>query len=98
DGQFEGDGKIAAGGQYEVRIAGRCRIPADASAAYLNVTAANAEDVGYLTVWPCDEQRPNTSNVNYRPGPAQPNSVLAKISLDGEGNVCIFSSARADVI
>jgi alpha-tubulin suppressor-like RCC1 family protein len=98
DGLFQGDGKIAAGGTYVVKIAGRCNIAGDASAAYLNVTAANAEAIGYLTVWPCDEQRPGTSNVNYQPGPAQPNGVLAKISLDGNGNVCIYSQARTDVI
>lgn len=98
DGLFEGDGKIDAGGTYVVSIAGRCNIADDASAAYLNVTAANAEAVGYLTVWPCDEPRPGTSNVNYQPGPAQPNSVLAKISLDGNGNICIYSQARTDVI
>jgi alpha-tubulin suppressor-like RCC1 family protein len=98
DGLFQGDGKIAAGGTYEVKVAGRCNIAGDASAAYLNVTAVNAEAIGYLTVWPCDEPRPGTSNVNYQPGPAQPNGVLAKISLDGNGNVCIYSQARTDVI
>ena len=98
DGLFQGDGKIEAGGFYKVTIAGRCNIADDASAAYLNVTAVNAEAIGYLTVWPCDEPRPGTSNVNYRPGPAQPNSVLAKISLDGNGDVCIYSQARTDVI
>ena len=98
DGLFEGDGKIEPGTFYKVKLAGRCNIAGDASAAYLNVTAVNAEATGYLTVWPCDKPRPGTSNVNYQPGPAQPNSVLAKISLDGNGDVCIYSLARTHVI
>lgn len=98
DGLFEGDGKIAPGGTYAVRVAGRCNIDAGASAAYLNVTAVNTEDFGFLTVWPCDEPRPIASNVNYGPGQISPNAVLSKVSLDGSGQVCIFSLARTDVI
>lgn len=98
DGLFEGDGKIAAGGTYAVTIAGRCNIAADASAAYLNVTAVNAEAAGFLTVWPCDQPRPNASNVNYQAGEVSPNAVLSKISLDGNGQVCIYSHARTDVV
>ena len=98
DGLFEADGKIAAGDTYAVRVGGRCNIASDASAAYLNVTAANAAAPGYLTVWPCDEPRPQASNVNYAPGQVQPNAVLSKISLDRNGQICIFSKAAADVI
>lgn len=98
DGLFEADGPIAAGGVYAVTIAGRCNITDDASAAYLNVTAVNPEDNGFLTVWPCDEPRPDTSNVNYSPGSTQPNGVLSKITLDGKGQVCIYSFARTNVI
>lgn len=98
DGRFEGDGKISAGGVYAVTIAGRCNIGADASAAYLNVTAVNPDASGFLTVWPCDEPRPDTSNVNYVPGSTQPNGVLSKITLDGKGQVCIYSFARTDVV
>lgn len=98
DGRFEADGKIAAGGVYSITIAGRCNVSGDASAAYLNVTAVNPEGTGYLTVWPCDAPRPDTSNVNYVPGGTQPNGVLSKITLDGSGRVCIYSFARTDVI
>lgn len=98
DGLFEGDGKIAPLGTYAVTIAGRCGIPAGAAAAYLNVTAFDPDDFGYLTVWPCDEQRPTTSNVNYSPGQTRPNAVLSKISLDAGGQICIFSRASSHVI
>ncbi|MDW3213399.1 MAG: hypothetical protein R8G01_05335 [Ilumatobacteraceae bacterium] len=98
DGLFAGDGKIAAGGMYAVRVAGRCNIDADASAAYLNVTAVNPEAPGFLTIWPCDQPRPTASNVNYQTGEVSPNAVLSKVSLDGDGQICIYSLARTDVI
>lgn len=98
DGLFEGEGKIAAGDTYAIDIAGRCNIPADATAAYLNVTALNAEGPGFLTVWPCDAPRPQASNVNYAPGQVQPNGVLSKVTLDGQGQICIYAFATTDVI
>ena len=98
DGLFRGDGKIAAGGVYAIRIAGRCNIPPGASAAYFNVTAVDPDDRGFLTVWPCDAERPTTSNVNYLAGQTQPNAVLSKISLDDDGQVCVFSKASTHVV
>jgi alpha-tubulin suppressor-like RCC1 family protein len=98
DGLFLGHGRLRAGETYAVTIAGRCNVAGDASAAYVNVTAVNPSTAGYLTVWPCDQPRPSASNVNYLPGAVQPNSVLAKISLDGQGQICIYSHAETHVI
>ena len=98
DGLFLGHGRLKAGATYAVAIAGRCNVSRDASAAYVNVTAVKPSNFGYLTVWPCDQPRPETSNVNYAPGAVQPNSVLAKISLDGKGQICIYSLAETHVI
>jgi alpha-tubulin suppressor-like RCC1 family protein len=98
DGLFLGHGRLRAGETYAVTIAGRCNVAGDASAAYVNVTAVYPSTFGYLTVWPCDKPRPAASNVNYLPGAVQPNSVLAKISLDGQGQICIFSLAETHVI
>lgn len=98
DHKFEGDGRIKAGDIYQVDIAGRCNVSDTASAVYLNVTAVNPSAPGFLTVWPCDEPRPDTSNVNYGPGEVQPNAVLSKVTLDTKGSICIFSLAETDVI
>mgnify|MGYP002682602072 CR=1 FL=1 len=46
---------------------------------------------GYLTVYPCGEDRPLASNVNYTAGAVVPNAVLAKVGVDGK--VCIFTLA-----
>lgn len=98
DGLFLGDGPISGGDTYTIDIAGRCNIPVAAVASYLNVTAVNAEGPGFLTVFPCDEANPRTSNVNYTGSAPQPNSVVSKFSLDGDGQICIFASATTDVI
>jgi alpha-tubulin suppressor-like RCC1 family protein len=98
DGLFQGDGAIPAGGTYAITIGGRCNIAPDASAAYLNVTAVFPEALGFLTVWPCDEPRPATSNVNYAAGEVRPNSVLSKVSLDNQGQICVFSLATTHIV
>ena len=40
-------------------------VPADAKAVSLNVTATGTTGAGYVTVYPCDAARPETSNLNF---------------------------------
>jgi hypothetical protein len=91
DGLFEGDGKIEPG-TYEVKIAGRCNIADDASAAYLNVTAVNAEAIGYLTVWPCDELR--RERATSTTGPARPSRTACWRRSASTARATSASSAR----
>jgi hypothetical protein len=55
-------GPVTAGESVTATLTG---IPADAAAAVVNVTAANATGNGYLTVWNCDGDAPGTSNGNF---------------------------------
>ena len=96
DGDFEGDGPIAAGGRVVLEVAGRGGVPADASAAVLNVGVVRPAEQGFLTIYPCDEERPLASNVNYGPDTTVSNGVNALISAEGE--VCVYSSKEANVI
>ncbi|MFK7917784.1 MAG: HYR domain-containing protein, partial [Ilumatobacter sp.] len=96
DGLFEGAGTLAAGKEVELQVAGRGGVPADATAVFLNVTAIRPDARGFLTIYPCTDDRPNTSNVNYAAGGIAPNAVLAKLSA--AGTVCVFSSATAHLI
>jgi hypothetical protein len=74
----------------------RVGVPADASAAVLNVTATNTWAPGYLTVWPDATPMPLASNVNVGgPGQSVANQVIARVT---NGVADIFSSAGADVI
>ena len=96
DGLFQGIGKQGAGATVELQVAGRGGVPGDAEAAFLNVTAIDPDGFGYVTVFPCGESRPLTSNINYTPSDVAPNSVFAKIGTDGK--VCIFTLAAAHLI
>jgi alpha-tubulin suppressor-like RCC1 family protein len=96
DGLFQGIGKQNAGATVELQVAGRGGVPDDAEAVFLNVTAIEPDGFGYVTVYPCGEPRPLTSNINYTPGDVSPNSVFAKIGVGGK--VCIFTLAAAHLI
>ena len=95
DGRARATGRVPAGGTIAVQIAGRGDIPADATAAMLNVTAISPTAAGFLTVHPCGTARPWTANVNYTAGDIAPNAVLAKIGTNGQ--VCIYSLADTDI-
>jgi len=69
--------------------------PTGATAAVVNVTAADPGDDGYLTVHPCGAAPPSTSNVNYRKG--EPSGALAVGGIDANGALCITSSATTDI-
>jgi hypothetical protein len=82
-------GTLPAGGVLSVPVA------AGATAAVLQATAVGHGSAGYLTVYPCG-QIPTASNVNYPPSGAS--SSAATVQLDSGGNVCVYTSAAADVI
>jgi hypothetical protein len=96
DGRFQGAGQAGWGATVALDVAGRGGVSVDAEFALLNVTAIRPTSRGYLTVFPCDERRPLASNVNFVGGDVRPNFVLAKLS--DTGTVCIFTSARTDIV
>ncbi|HWL43171.1 MAG TPA: hypothetical protein VNQ73_09520 [Ilumatobacter sp.] len=96
DGQYTGDGQLGDDDIYEIQVAGRGGVPSGTPAVLLNVTATGSFDAGYLTLFPCDQDRPHASNVNYLGGQTSPNAVLAKLS--NEGTVCVYAKAAAHVI
>ncbi len=96
DGQFQGTGAVGAGEVLALQIGGRAGVSPAAAAATLNVTAVGASGPGFLTVFPCDEDRPLSSNVNYLAGTVRSNGVFA--ALDDQGRACIFTLATVDII
>ena len=65
-------------------------------AAMLNVTVTAPRAAGFATVWPCDAERPATSNLNFAAGETVANAVLAKVS--SSGTVCITSNVAINTI
>jgi hypothetical protein len=60
------------------------------------VTVVSPDAAGFVTVYPCDVERPLASNVNFVAGQVVPNGVIAPVSANGE--VCIYSLAPTDVV
>ena len=61
----------------------------------LNVTVADADEPGFVTVYPCG-QRPTASNVNFVAGQIVANAVIAPVSADG--HVCFFANVATNLI
>ncbi len=80
---------IAARGTVAVPAAGRGGVPADAAGVIVNVTAVDADDDGYLVVYPCGQPVPGTSTVNVKAGQDVPN--LAFVPVGAGGAICVFS-------
>lgn len=88
--------RVRAGTPLRVDVTGAGLAPADASAVALHVAATGAAGEGFLTVYPCGEDRPLASTLNYRAGRTVGNSTYAKVGADGA--VCIYSLADTDVV
>ncbi|HEY1280091.1 MAG TPA: fibronectin type III domain-containing protein [Acidimicrobiales bacterium] len=92
-------GRLSAGTSraFDV-VAATGAAPAQVSAISMNLTATDADGPGYLTAWPCDQPRPDASNVNFNGGePGVPNHVIVPVAADG--TVCVLAGVSgADVI
>jgi len=88
--------RLVAKHSITVQVTGNAGIPAGATAAVFNVTAAAASASGFLSVSPEPTVTPGASNVNYSAGQASPNRVI--VPLSATGSISIYSAAAADVI
>lgn len=66
-------------------------VPADASAVVANVTVANATADSFLQLWPTGQDKPLTSNLNYRGGQVIANAVTVKVGTGG--GVDVFNNS-----
>jgi hypothetical protein len=89
DGQSAGGGARGSNDTTPLQVTGRAGVPGNASAVVLNLTADQPAGTGYVTAYPCDQGRPNASNLNYGTGMAVAGSAIVK--LDGNGRVCLFT-------
>lgn len=81
----------------EVRRVDLSAVLADTmTGAAVNVTAAEAEGPGFMTVWDCGASRPGTSTVNFRAGGTA--AAGAVVQMDGTRQFCVYTSAAAHLI
>ena len=91
-----GAARLDPGEILRVQVAGRFGVPADASAAAMNVVAVDASSAGYLTAYPCADTVPPVATVNHAPGTTLANATIATLSPDGA--VCVFAYSEVDVV
>ncbi len=89
-------GPAAAGSTTEVQVAGRGGVVATAKAVALNVTVTQPKTAGFVTVYPCGQSRPTTSNLNFAVGQSVAN--LAVIQLPASGKVCLYTDDQTHLI
>jgi hypothetical protein len=80
----------------ELKIWGQPNIPPTARSVFVNLTVTNPAAANYLTVYPCAQVHPGTSNVNFAAGETIPNLTLTRIGING--CVRLDSGADTDVI
>ena len=91
-----GQGRQRAGGVVRVPVAGRAGIPGDARAVVANITLVGPDAPGFATVYPCTAQVPDVSVLNHAAAQTVANNTIATLSAAGE--LCVFTSAGADVL
>ena len=82
---------IGPGGVLSVPVTGHGGVPAGGvTAVVANVTAVDAAQAHYFTVYPGGTGRPSTSNLNGGPGRPVPNLVV--IGVGSAGTIDVFNS------
>jgi len=73
-----------------------CNIPATATAYVLNTTVVPKGILGFLTLYPCGQTQPSTSNLNSVDGRVK--AVAAIVPAGTNGGVCSFASNDTDLV
>ena len=91
-------GRLGAGGQLTLPIAGRGGVPASGAVAVaFNLTAVDVAAPGYFTASPSGEPRPVVSNLNVT-ARGQIVANLVVVRLGANGAVDLFSQAGGDLV
>jgi hypothetical protein len=86
--------RVTAGQTVTLTVPG---LPANATAVAMNVTAAMPTSSGFLTVYPADQARPTTSNLNFLANQIVPNLVV--VAVGSGGKLAFYNrSGTVDVI
>ncbi|HEY7625806.1 MAG TPA: hypothetical protein VH761_02015, partial [Ilumatobacteraceae bacterium] len=89
-------GPLAANEAFTLNVAGLAGLPADATAAALNVTVTDSKGSGFWTVFPAGSTRPTASNLNVTGvGATIANQVIARLS---GGQATVFSQAGGHLV
>lgn len=96
DGIAQGEGRLVPDVRREVAVTGRAGVPATAVGVIVNLAVVKPAVRGFATLFPCGDDAPLASSLNFSAGEAISNATIVKLSPSG--SLCIRSSATADYV
>ena len=84
DPALGGPSALAAGAQTEVRIAGKCGVPASARAVAGNITAVTPSSTGHITAFPTGRVAPLASVLNHGAGATRASQATLRLGDGGK--------------
>lgn len=92
DSRNGGTQPLGPGNSRNIRVrGGSTGIPSGAGGVALNVTAVDATQPGFLSVYPAGSTRPQTSSLNFAAGETVPGMVIAPVGSDN--SVTLYNNA-----
>lgn len=85
-----------SGNTIRIGVTSRAGVPADATAAVVNITLIGATGNGYVSAYPSGANPPTTSNVNSD-GPGRTIANLAHVKIGANGSIDIFRAVGASI-
>ena len=90
-------GAVPGGTSVDLMVDGRGGVPPfGVTSVVLSVTVTEPVAAGFVTVYPCGQELPTVSNLNFSAGQSVSNQVVVKVG-DG-GKVCLFTNITAHLI
>ena len=98
-GQPDAGATLGPAGTLNLLVGGNSGIPANATAAVMDITVVNTTSAGYLTVYPNPALRPGSSTVNFTAGAILTKEATVSLNSSTNGTVTIYNFAgNTDVI
>ena len=94
DSRDEG-GRVAGGSVAAVGIAGRGGVNGGAAAVSVSISATGSSGRGWVTVWPCGQNKPLTAAMMLSSGVTSSSTVIVGL---GGGKLCLSPSASTHLI
>jgi hypothetical protein len=90
---------VGPGQTIDLTVTGRGGVPAsNVSAVVVNVTGVGPTAGTHLTVWPARFPKPQTSNLNLRPGETRANLMVVRVGSEGRISIANFAGASHVVV
>jgi hypothetical protein len=89
-------GRLTAGADVEINIAGLAAVPVDVDSAVLKVTVTDAVGAGYWSLYPAGTARPDASNLNVEfPGQTMASQAIVRLT---NGRLRVFAETGGHLL